>query len=127
MHGDFFANWMDSDLRQHRKVIHDVVGIERMRKSLQISAASVAGDVRSVEMVRRSVSAPLAQINGNFRASRVISESVRRGLPGLSRNLPGLSHHARMQSEALRCGRMFGNLGLTASCVGPDPPSGWPN
>lgn len=102
-------------LRQHQNVLREIVGIERIRRSVQISAARVAGDVRSVEMVRRSVSAPLAQINENFRASRVISESVRRGLPGFSGNLAGLSYHARMQSEALRYGRMFGNLGLSNS------------
>jgi hypothetical protein len=64
---------MDYDLLR-RKMMPEVIRNERMLRSVQVSAARIAGDVRTAEMVRRSVSTPLANFNVR------IAETVRRSV-----------------------------------------------
>jgi hypothetical protein len=109
-------------LKHYQKMAREISGVDRMfrsvsrmdqvarfansRSSLALSAARLAGSVNFVGANRASLYADLAK--------RAVPESLRRGLPELSRNLASMGHYSRLQSDALRYGKMFGNLGLSS-------------
>jgi hypothetical protein len=109
-------------LKQHRKLARKISGVDRglrnfggmdqgvrdVRSSnLALSAARLAGITNPVGASTASIYADLAK--------SIVPESMRLGLPGLSRTLANIGYYPRPQSDALRYGKMFGNLGVSSS------------
>jgi hypothetical protein len=90
---------MNYHLRQHQKMLRDVIDTDQMRRTLQVSMARTIG-VQSAEMLRMSVYRSLAKFSEDLKTSGVVSESISRGLSGFNGNLA--RNVARMQSDVLR-------------------------
>jgi hypothetical protein len=72
-------------------------------------------DARIAEMGRTIAYTSLTRVRDTLRTSNVLDESMRRVLPGLSRNLADLSYYALTQSDVLKQARTLAYLGLSSS------------
>ena len=96
---------MNYELRRLQKMLRSI-RIDPMPPSFQGSMVPLIGDVRPAEMIRRTgVNLSLA----------IFPESMRRGVPGLSWNLTGLSNHPPMPSDVLKPFKMLGSPDLSSS------------
>jgi hypothetical protein len=108
--------------RQYKQLARDLSGMDWMRRSIQGSMVPAIGDVRAAEKISRTgVYDSLAGLISarhlaSLTVSHVAPESARRRLPGLARNLAGLSDYPRLQSDVLKQGRMLASVvGLSGS------------
>jgi hypothetical protein len=121
LHGYSHFNSIDNILEQRRKMLRSFFGIDRMLRSFGgIDQMAPESSIRSQGLrLARFAGGNLVGTNtaGVYAdlAKRIVPESMRLGLPELSRNLAGVGHYPRLQSDALRYGRMFGNIGPSAS------------
>jgi hypothetical protein len=110
------------ELQQHHKMFRSLGGIDRMREFVQGSTARNIETLRSAAMSRGGVYADLVKASGTLirpykppTLSYALSESMRRGLPGIARNLASLTDYSRMQSDVLKPATMLGSLGMSSS------------
>jgi len=101
----------------------EISGVDRVLRSFggmgQIVRNANGARNLALGMARTAGGAGFAENRAAYNsdlAKRIVPESMRPGfrLAELSRNLAGMNYHARMQSDALRYGKMFGNLGLSS-------------
>jgi hypothetical protein len=115
---------MNYEVRRLQKMLRSGSGTDRMLSSFggmdQVvrdirsrgvalsSATRLAGIVNPARVNTASLYADLAR--------RIAPESMRPGLPRLFQNIAGVGYYPQLlQSDALRNGRIFGNLGLSSS------------
>jgi hypothetical protein len=86
-----------------------------LQRSIQGSMVHAIDDARIAEMGRTIAYTSLTRVRDTLRTSNVLDESMRRVLPGLSRNLADLSYYALTQSDVLKQARTLAYLGLSSS------------
>jgi len=109
--------------QQPRKMAREISGVDRMLRSFggtnEIVRDSDSTRNLALGMARTAGGAGFAENRAAYYsdlAKRIVPESMRPGfqLAELSRDLAGMNYYARMQSDVLRYGKMFGNLGLSS-------------
>jgi hypothetical protein len=114
---------MNYEVRRRQKMLRSFSGTDRMLSSfggmdqvvrdIRGRGAALSSATRLARIVN-PVGVNTASIYADL-AKSIVPESMRLGLPRLSQSLASMGYYPRLQSDALRYGRIFGNLGLSSS------------